>query len=395
MQAIILAAGKSTRCFPLTVTTPKPLLPVANKPLIMYHLDSLVGLVKEVIIVIGYNGIMIRKALEGGYRGIRIKYFEQNGIKGTGDAMRQVAPLIKDRFMVISGDDFYLAEDIRKLAKHENCVLVSECSEPQLFGVVEHTKGRVSRIIEKPAKPKSKLVNAAAYVFERGMIESLKKIKRSPRGELEFTDAVNIWAKGHKVGYQVAKKWLGLSHSWKLLDANAEVLSMLPKRIEGIVEPRATVKGKLILGKNSVVKNGVYIEGDVIIGENSVVGPNCYIRGPVAIGQGCKVGNAIEVKNSILMDGATVGHLSYVGDSILGCHVNFGAGTITANLRHDNSHVKSVVKGELVDTGRRKLGAIVGDYVHTGIHTSIYPGRKLWPNTMTKPGEIVDKDITE
>ncbi len=86
-------------------------------------------------------------------------------------------------------------------------------------------------------------------------------------------------------------------------------------------------------------------------------------------------------------------HLSYVGDSIIGERTNFGAGTITANVRHDGGTIKSMVKGEMIDTGRRKLGAIVGDHVHTGIKTSLYPGRKLWPGTCTRPGEAVARDI--
>ncbi len=92
------------------------------------------------------------------------------------------------------------------------------------------------------------------------------------------------------------------------------------------------------------------------------------------------------------MDKAKVPHLSYIGDSVIGENSNLGAGTITANLRHDNKIVRSVVKGELVDTGRRKLGAIIADDVHTGINTVIYQGRKIWPGVGTRPGEIVDKD---
>ena len=116
-------------------------------------------------------------------------------------------------------------------------------------------------------------------------------------------------------------------------------------------------------------------------------------RGSTAIGDKCHVGQAVEIKNSILLPGTNVGHLSYLGDSILGEKVNFGAGTITSNLRHDGGAHRSPVAGLMIDTGRRKLGAIIGDGVHTGIHTSIYPGRKLWPKTVTLPGAIVAKDI--
>ena len=164
------------------------------------------------------------------------------------------------------------------------------------------------------------------------------------------------------------------------------------QQILGVVEKNATIKGPVFIGKNTLVKNGSYIEGPVMVGEGCTIGPNCYIRPYTTIGNNCKVGNAVEVKNSLLGDKTNVGHLSYVGDSILSNNVNFGAGTKVANLRHDNKHVFSMVKGKLVDSGRRKLGTIVGDGVHTGINTSIYPGRKLFTDVETRPGQIIDRD---
>ena len=165
------------------------------------------------------------------------------------------------------------------------------------------------------------------------------------------------------------------------------------QRISGKVEPGCHVKGKLVLGPGSVVKSGTYIEGPVYIGRSCIIGPNAYLRDHVAIHDGCKVGNAVELKNTILFTGARVPHLSYVGDSVIGENTNFGAGTITGNLRHDNANVQSAVKGQLVDTGRRKFGTIAGDNVKTGINTMIYPGRKFWPGTSTAPGAAVVKDV--
>lgn len=138
---------------------------------------------------------------------------------------------------------------------------------------------------------------------------------------------------------------------------------------------------------------GVYIEGNVVIGANCKIGPNCYLRGNTSIGDGCHIGQSVEIKNCLILSKTNVGHLSYIGDSVLGEKVNLGAGTTTSNLRHDGGNHRSAVGGTLVDTGRRKFGAIFGDGVHTGIHTSIYPGRKFWPGTTTLPGEIVKRDI--
>ncbi len=396
MQAIILAAGKSTRCYPLTLTCPKPLLPIANRPLIFYNLDVLVGLVKEVIIVVGYQADMVKQAIGDKYRNISITYFEQKGMRGTGDAVKQLAPFVKEKFILMNGDDLYSKEDIKALVGKEDCVLVSKVDQPQFFGIIDSIGKRLKGIIEKPSHPRCNLANTAAYVFKPEIIGCVKSLRPSLRGELEFTDAVNSYAKKNEVTYLTAKGlWLPISHSWKLLDANAAVLGKLPSKIEGTVEPGVTNHGKLILGKGSVVKAGAYIEGDVLVGENSVIGPNCYIRGSTTIGNNTKIKNCAEIKNSIIMNGVNGCHFCYIGDSILGNNVNLGAGTKTANWRHDNANIKSIINGTLVDTGRRKLGAIIGDNVHTGINTSIYPGRKLWPGTTTLPGEIVKVDVVK
>ena len=185
-----------------------------------------------------------------------------------------------------------------------------------------------------------------------------------------------------------------IRHSWDLLAIHEQVMAMIRDGlIEGDVSPAATLEGTLILGKGSRLLPGVYIEGTVIIGAHCKIGPNCYIRGATSIGDGCHIGQAVEIKNSIIMERTSIGHLSYCGDSIIGSHVNFGAGTITANFRHDGKTHRSMAGGQLLDTGRRKFGTIMGDHVHTGIHTSLYPGRKLWPNTSTLPGDIVKTDL--
>ena len=184
-------------------------------------------------------------------------------------------------------------------------------------------------------------------------------------------------------------------HSWDLLKANEEHLSHLTtSRIEGDVHPQAVIEGHIELGKGSRILPGVFIEGNVVIGENCKIGPNCYLRGFTSIGDHCHIGQAVEIKNSIILSHTSIGHLSYVGDSVIGHKVNFGAGTITSNLRHDGKNHRSEANGELVDTGRRKFGTVVGDQVHTGIHTAIYPGRKLHPHTSTRPGEVVQRDLT-
>ena len=186
---------------------------------------------------------------------------------------------------------------------------------------------------------------------------------------------------------------LDLVYSWDVLAANERIIAEISdNKIEGELSPAANIDGVLHLGKGSVVLPGVYIEDKVVIGENCKIGPNCYIRGNTYIGDNCHIGQAVEIKNCLIMNKVSVGHLSYFGDSIICDNTNIGAGGITANLRHDGTNHRSMVNNQLVDTGRRKFGAIIGEDVHTGIHNSIYPGRKIWPHVATRPGAVIDRD---
>ena len=187
-----------------------------------------------------------------------------------------------------------------------------------------------------------------------------------------------------------------IRYSWDFLRANElAIAAMTQWENHGTCHSSLYVEGRLSVGRGTKILPGVVVEGDVVIGDHCKVGPNCYLRGSTTVGSHCHVGQAVELKNSILFSHTNVGHLSYIGDSILGEKVNLGAGTITSNLRHDGKTHRSAVAGSLVDTGRRKYGAVIGDRVHTGIHTSIYPGRKIWPGLTTLPGDIVTQDLQQ
>jgi bifunctional UDP-N-acetylglucosamine pyrophosphorylase/glucosamine-1-phosphate N-acetyltransferase len=189
--------------------------------------------------------------------------------------------------------------------------------------------------------------------------------------------------------------WLDVGRPWELLDALDVVLDGVDRRIEGVVESEAHIHGAVVVQENARVRSGAYIEGPVVIQSGADVGPNAYVRGPTAIGPNVEVGNGVEIKHSVLMAETSVNHLSYVGDSVLGAEVNFGAGTIVANLRHDDASVEMTVKGQRVDTGRRKLGVVVGDGAKTGINTSLNAGVRLGVDTRTGPGESVVRDRPE
>ncbi len=184
-----------------------------------------------------------------------------------------------------------------------------------------------------------------------------------------------------------------ITYPWDLLRMNEEVLALMDETsLLGEVSPLATLSGTIRLGAGSRILPGTVIEGPVLIGPNSVIGPNAYIRGATSIGANCVVGNGAEVKNSIIYNNSYISRQCYVGDSIICTHVTLGAGTCTENHRHDGRHHVSMIRGKPVDTGRLKLGAMLGDGVRTGVNTSLQAGVKIGIARMTPPGAVVTQD---
>ncbi len=393
MQAVILCAGSSTRTYPLTVNKPKALLKVMNKTLLEHNLEQLEGLADEAVIVVGFKKKMIKEFIGNSYKKIKIRYAEQKEQLGTGHALLQAKDMINDRFVVLMGDYLYSKKDIESCLRHEHCVLAKEVNDPEKWGILSLKGNFLGKIDEKPKNTKAKLANTGLYVLDKEIFSILENIKKSERNEIELIGAVNEFAKNQKVNVKKVKDyWLPIGYPWHLLEANAFFLNKIEKtEIKGTVEKNAVIKGNVIIGKDTVIKSGTYIEGPVYIGENCVIGPNAYIRTDTTIGDNCKI--RAEVYDAIIMENTTAKHFSYMAHSVIGENVNIAAGVITADYRHDaKSHI-TLIKGKKVDTGRRKLGAFIGDDVKTGIGTLIYPGRKIWPGKSTLPGEIVKKDI--
>ncbi len=398
MKAVIMAAGKSTRTYPLTLTRPKPLLPVANRPIIEHQLEALPEVVESVVLVVGYRHEMIRERLGDRFGRLAIEYVMQEEQKGTGHAILQCARVIDGPFLAMNGDDLFDPADLARLAATVDSALVKEVEDPQLYGIYEVTEGdRVVRLVEKPVEVFSHLANVGAYHFSPSIFDMLRSTAPSERGEIEITSAIQMLAdRGVFRVVEMEGYWLPIGYPWHLLDANAYFLeNFLEPLRHGQVSEKAHLSGPVAVGAGSVIKPGVVIEGPVLIGDHCTIGPNCYLRPGTSIGNHGKVGQGSEIKNAIFMERAAAPHQNYVGDSVLGEQVNFGCGTVTANFRHDGRNHRSMVGGVLLDTGRRKLGAIVGDGVHTGIHTCIYGGRKLWPHTTTRPGAVIQRDLME
>jgi len=404
-KAVIMAAGDSTRMLPLSANMPKHLLPIAGRPLIFHTLNALrkAG-IEEVLVIYGYHGEKMRETITAqDWDKMTISFVLQKERRGTAHAAGHAREFVgNDEALLMNGDILLGPESFEgliryhKTNKYDITLSVWKMKNPTAYGVVEVKEGKAVRLIEKPTKEQlvSNLANAGLYIVGEPLWDSINDTKPSSRGEFEITDSIGMIIKKGNVGaYALPSWWIDVGKPWDLLAANKLILGQAERRIDGTVEEGAVIKGETIVEKGAVIKSGAYIEGPAYIGPDCVVGPNCYIRAHTALEKKVKIGNAVEIKNSIIMEGTNVGHLSYVGDTIIGKHSNFGAGTITANLRHDDEAVHATVKGKRVSSGRRKLGAIIGDNVKTGIGTSIAPGVVVHQGARTGIGVIVDRDI--
>jgi UDP-N-acetylglucosamine diphosphorylase/glucosamine-1-phosphate N-acetyltransferase len=407
MIGVVLAAGEGVRLQPITATRPKHLIKVAGKPILEYCLEALQASgINDIIIVTHYMGEAIRQYFgDGEKKGLKISYVNQEAMLGTGNALSAVEPYINDDFILVYGDLLFDSEDVVDVihlyeTKKPLAVMAAvPVEEPERYGIMKINEGKtVVGIIEKPlsGRSPSKLANAGIYAFSKEIFGNLKRTQISVRGEWELTDAISLAIKdGNAVlAAEIPKEdWFDIGRPWDILEANNWALNRMAHKVRGNVENGAHIIGPVTVAETARIRSGAYIEGPSFIDEGCDIGPNCYIRPCTSIGKNVRIGNACEIKNSLIMDQTHIGHLSYVGDSILCEDCNLAAGTIAANLRLDDGHVKMIVKGKVVDTERRKLGAILGDKVKTGINALLMPGVKIGTNSWIGANFTVHKDV--
>jgi len=389
MKAVILAAGEGVRLRPLTETRPKAMVYVAGLP-ILHHL--LIGAKKagisEAVIVVRYMKEKIIDYFSNVDVGIKLKFIEQGPEKGTGSAMLAAKDEINDTFVALAGDIITEASVIKAVIDgHEGNITlaVKKVKNPREYGIVQLSGNKVSLFQEKPQDPKSDLANLSVYCMEPTIFEDLRAIGKSERGEYEI---VNLFMGAKAViveGY-----WRDVGYPWDLFAANEFLLEKMDSRA-GHIES-SSINGKVIMEEGAKIVNS-HIEGCAYIGKNSVIGPYAIIKGFSSIGDNCSIGGGTTVKNSIILNNVNAKHLAYIGDSVLGENVNVGSGTQFANYRFDSSNVNVSTERGWVNSGRKKLGAIVGDNTKFGVLSCTMPGKLIGPNCEIHSGAIVNQNV--
>jgi UDP-N-acetylglucosamine diphosphorylase/glucosamine-1-phosphate N-acetyltransferase len=407
LRAVVLAAGQGVRLWPLTENRPKPMIPIAGRPIISYVTESLrKNGVTDILVVVGYKKEVVQNYLEYGKRfNLHIEYVVQPKVAGTADAVKLAEDYVgNEPFIAVYGDQLISPKSVENVLSthqaslHDIVMGVVPVNRPEHYGAVWVEGSNVKRIVEKPHAGDNAegLVNAGLYVLNHEIFSAARKTRKSKRGEFELTDSLqSLVAQGVQIKAALldAESWIDIGRPWNVLEANERILKLCQNDVQGTVEKGAEITPPVIIREGARVRSGAVLIGPVIVGERSEIGPYCRIRPFTTIGTDVKIGPNCDIKNSVLMDGCKVPHLSYVGDSVIGEKCNLGAGTNVANLRFDDATVETPIRGKMVDSERRKLGVILGDDVRTGVNSSLMPGVKVGSRTWIGAGVVLDGDV--
>jgi len=399
MQAVILAAGESSRFWPLNQKN-KSLIKIMGRPLIWYTIEGLKKTGIKDIIIIQSSKRDIEKELKKYNLGIKIQYLIQQKPKGMGDALWQAKSLLKERFLVVDVGKVDCGDIIKHHHKSTRGTILfgQKTNNPQLFGIVKLKDDRILEIIEKPKKGKepSNIRVIGIYILEPDFFDTYKKTRKH---HYDFEAALSQYVKKKYVKIEVLKEkkeTLSLKYPWHLF----EVTKFLMDKYLG---------GKTRIGKSVKIYEGAVIKGLCYIGDNCIIGNNSLVREYTNLENNVLIGAFAEVARSIFQEDVHV-HSGYFGDSIFGKGCRVGAGTITANVRIDKGEIKSVIraqrggkmnessatiKGEKINTGLYSLGCIIGENTKTGIHCSLMPGVLIGSNCQIGPHSVVFENIKD
>jgi UDP-N-acetylglucosamine diphosphorylase/glucosamine-1-phosphate N-acetyltransferase len=409
MKAVILAAGEGKRLRPITSSKPKPMIPLLGNPILEHTILGLKAAgINHFLLIVGYKQELIKNHFHkaSSQLDVKIDFISQEEYLGTAHAAGYAKDFIKDEDFLMMYGDLFVDPEIFKIIiqkykeqEYEGLITLIEVENPQDYGIIKiNSKEIVEHIIEKPLPSQNagNLANAGIYLFKPLIFKAIEKTQKSIRNEYEFTDSMQILINefGAKIiGANIHNYfWSDIGLPWQLFEANKFLLDGIKTQNFGEIEENVKIHGNVYIGKDTTVKSGTYIQGPCYIGEKNLIGPNAFLRPYTSVEDNCHIGMS-EVKNSFILSNSSIPHFNYVGDSIICENVNLGAGTKISNLRFDNQTVKMKIKGKFVDSGRRKLGAIIGPNSQTGINASIMCGKKIGEHSVIGAHTLIKEDV--
>jgi UDP-N-acetylglucosamine diphosphorylase/glucosamine-1-phosphate N-acetyltransferase len=363
-QAVILAAGEGQRLRPFTVTRPKAMISIADKPILQFIIESLAKVgIRNIVLVVGYRKEQVFDYFGSGEKlGVNITYVTQARQLGTAHALVQAKDLVKDEFLVLPGDNLIEASTIAEFAEIKpTAVLVKRVSDPVRYGVVNTQRGKVSGIIEKPKEAGSNLVNTGIYSFTKEVFDHMENV-------LDIPDVLNnLLNEGHSIkAAETSGTWLDVIYPWDVISLNNAILQNIESGLGGTIEDGVIVKGKVVVGEGTVIRAGSCIYGPVVIGKGCDIGPLVCVMPSTSIGDNVVMASFTQIKNSVIGDDVNIGPSCFVSDSVIdsGCVIK---GRFTA--LGGPSEVR--VNGE---TPAINVGVIMGEDCKIESSVTVQPG---------------------
>lgn len=388
MKAVILAAGKGGNLNPFSMTRPIPMVSVAGA----YLFDNTLDLLKksginDIFVVVGHQKEKVISHIgEHVQNGLNIQYTEQRRVGGIGNAVLQVKNKISagEYFLLIYGDTVTSANIFSKIQQSFHtfkCPVASICLPPsnEMFGnVFLNAQMKITRIIEKPKGGElGNYVLAGAYILPSSFFQILEKNKGSMEKAIQAMTREGLRASMWE------EEWIDIVYPWEVLTANQIIMNSWEETSiakSSVLEGNVTIQGTVKIGQDVVIKAGAVLEGPCSIGKGCYIGNNSLIRPYTSLGDQCSVGYGVELKNCVVFNNTRIGRLSFIGDSVLGEHVDIGAGTMTVNRTVDFQPITVKVGKKKISAERTKLGAFIGDNVVIGAGNTIHPGAVISPN---------------
>jgi UDP-N-acetylglucosamine diphosphorylase/glucosamine-1-phosphate N-acetyltransferase len=314
-QAVVLAAGEGQRLRPFTVTRPKAMLTIADKPILQFIVEALAyNGIRDIILVVGYRREQVYDYMGAGEKfGVNLTYVNQDRQLGTAHALRQARNDVAEEFLVLPGDNLVYARTIAGILQTgPEAILVKRVSDPQRYGVVDTGSGEVRGIVEKPGQAASNLVNTGIYAFTRDVFKFTDSV-------LDIPDALNnMILEGYAIkALETSDTWLDVVYPWDIITLNDAVLKTAEVSLGGTIEAGVSIKGKVVIGNNTVVRSGSVIYGPAVIGSGCEIGPHVSVMPATSVGDNVVIGSFTEIKNSVIGNDVSIGPGSIISDSVI------------------------------------------------------------------------------